>query len=298
MSNNLVEIVFQNELTAAGLAELRSKYPADVVTDMSVEENFKQARKVRTEMNKLVDAINRRRIDVSAEIKKHGDSLIYEVEKIYSVVVEPFEVEDKRRKEIAAEEKRQRDALLEQERSQINEIAGAVADCIGKPSSYIQDTIEAIDLIDTACFDKELIHEVIEVKQITLKSLTSALSQAIANEAAAEATRVAEAKMAEMRAQMEAMQQQMRQQEASAVQQAAEQPDAEQPESEQVTASPAPLQEAKRDLLAKLDGVFSENIEPLIIAIDKWADDYLIQDDALISLNEILRKFNCFGIDV
>lgn len=211
--SNIAELVFQEELTEAGLQELRSKYPASLVVDMSDDEQFKAARKTRTEMNKLTEAINRRRIDVCNEIKSRGDNLVKQVEEIYSVIVQPFEVEDQRRKEIAAEEKRKRDALLAQERAQINSIAGAVADCLGKSSQYIQDTIEAIDLIETAGFDKELIHEAIEAKQKTLSALGAALSQAMVNEAAAEATRKAEQQMAEMRAQMEAMQKQLREQE-------------------------------------------------------------------------------------
>lgn len=184
MSNNLVEVIFQNELTAAGLADLRAKYPADVVTDMSVEENFKRARKTRTEMNKLVDAINRRRIDVSSEIKTHGDNLIKQVTDIYSVVVQPFEIEDQRRKDIAAEEKRKYDEKISAERAQIKEISDWVMFCNGKSPAEIQDIIEAVDLIDTAGFHKDLIHEAIEVKDSTLNSLSGMLQQAIINEQA------------------------------------------------------------------------------------------------------------------
>lgn len=192
MSNNLVEVIFQNELTAAGLAELRAKYPADVVTDMSVEENFKQARKTRTEMNKLVDAINRRRIDVSSEIKTHGDSLIKQVTDIYSVVVQPFEIEDQRRKDIAAEEKRKYGEKIAAERAQIKEIGDWVPFCNGKSPAEIQDIIEAVDLIDTAGFHKDLIHEAIEVKDSTLNALSGMLQQAIVNEQADKQRQAAE----------------------------------------------------------------------------------------------------------
>jgi len=192
MSNNLVEVVFQNELTAAGLAELRAKYPADVVTDMSVEDNFKQARKTRTEMNKLVDAINRRRIDVSAEIKTHGDNLIKQVTDIYSVVVQPFEIEDQRRKDIAAEEKRKYEEKIAAELAQIKEIGDWVPFCNGKSPAEIQNIIEAVDLIDTAGFHKDLIHEAIEVKDSTLKALSGILQQTIINEQADKQRQAAE----------------------------------------------------------------------------------------------------------
>lgn len=195
MSNNLVEVIFQNELTDAGLSDLRAKYPADVVTDMSVEENFKQARKTRTEMNKLVDAINRRRIDVSSEIKTHGDNLIKQVTDIYSVVVQPFEIEDQRRKDIAAEEKRKYDEKISAERAQIKEISDWVTFCSGKSPAEIQDIIEAVDLIDTAGFHKDLIHEAIEVKDSTLNSLSGMLQQAITNEQADKQRQAAETEL-------------------------------------------------------------------------------------------------------
>ena len=270
--NNLVEIVFQNELTKNGLDELRSKYPSDLVVDMSSDEEFKRARKTRTEMKKLVEAINRRRIDVSSEIKTHGDSLIRQVEDIYSVVVKPFEIEDTRRKEIAAEEKRKRDELLERQRADLRNISGAVSDCIGKPSGYIQDTIESIDLIDESCFDKELIHEVIEAKQNTLKLLSSALSQTIANEAAAEATKAAEAKMAEMQAQMEAMQRQME------TQQAPEPPKAD----PDAIASPETVKAVQSQPAVEQLGLYDE----LLI----WAEDISLDNGAYNELIEILKS--------
>ena len=90
--------IYQDEITQQGIKELRDRYPANVVYDMSDEEQFKEARKTRTERNKLVEAINRRRIDTANEIKTIGDSLIGDINGIYEVVVKPFEIEDQRRK--------------------------------------------------------------------------------------------------------------------------------------------------------------------------------------------------------
>jgi hypothetical protein len=184
MSNQLVEIVFKDELTQEGLADLRAKYPADLVFDMSDDEVFKAARKTRTEKNKLVEAIDRRRIDVCAEIKQHGDSLIRQIDEIYSVVVEPFEIEDKRRKDIEKQKKEQYEVLIKSEREKIAEIGAWVPACIGKSSAEIQDIIEAVDMIDTSLFHKDVIHEAIDVKQKTISQLGQSLSQAIQNEQA------------------------------------------------------------------------------------------------------------------
>ena len=184
MSNQLVEIVFKDELTKEGLADLRAKYPPDLVFDMSDDEVFKAARKTRTEKNKLVEAIDRRRIDVCAEIKQHGDNLIKQIDEIYSVVVEPFEIEDKRRKDIEKQKKEQHEALIKSEREKIAQIGAWVPACIGKSSAEIQDIIEAVDMIDTSLFHKDVIHEAIEVKQKTISQLGQSLSQAIQNEQA------------------------------------------------------------------------------------------------------------------
>jgi len=191
MSNQLVEVVFKNELTQDGLAELRAKYPSDLVFDMSDDEVFKSARKTRTEKNKLVEAIDRRRIDVCNEIKQHGDNLIKQIDEIYSVVVEPFEIEDKRRKDIEKQKKERHEALIKAERENIAAIAAWVPACIGKSSAEIQDIIEAVDTIDTSLFHKDVIHEAIEVKQKTISQLGQSLSQAIQSEQALESERTA-----------------------------------------------------------------------------------------------------------
>ena len=48
-----IATLFQNEMTVQGLAELRGRFPKDVVHDMTDENQFKAARKVRTERKKL-----------------------------------------------------------------------------------------------------------------------------------------------------------------------------------------------------------------------------------------------------
>jgi hypothetical protein len=184
MSNQLVEVIFKDELTQEGLAELRAKYPADLIFNMADDEVFKAARKTRTEKNKLVEAIDRRRIDVCNEVKQHGDSLIKQIDEIYSVVVEPFEIEDKRRKDIEKQKKEQHEALIKSEREKIAAIGAWVPECIGKSSAEIQDIIEAVDMIDTSLFHKDVIHEAIEIKQKTINQLGQSLAQAIQNEQA------------------------------------------------------------------------------------------------------------------
>lgn len=182
-SNSLVAAVFQEDLTQQGLAELRQKFPADLVLDMSDEATFKQARKTKTERNKLLKSIKDKRISFTSEVKAYGDDLESQVTDIYSVVVEPFEAEDKRRKEEAERLKAEREALLNAQRAEIANIRGFVTQCQGQTSQFIADSIEAVDLIETDCFDKELIHEAIETKKEVLGTLQELYNSAKANEA-------------------------------------------------------------------------------------------------------------------
>lgn len=209
---DVLNIVFQDQITIDGLTALQEQYPANLVVDMSDDKQFKDGRKVRIERNKLTKAINDRRIEICKQIKTHGDQLIEQVEGIFAVVVGPFEIEDTRRKEEKARKERERQAFLDSQREEIQGFQAFVSDCEGKPSQYIADVMESVDLIDTACFDKELIHEAIEAKQAVLTRLYQMQAQAKASEqleteraelrqqqAVAERQRAIESKIADIR---------------------------------------------------------------------------------------------------
>lgn len=178
----IIKQIYSNEITEAGLSQLREKYPEDLVVDMSDDSEFKAARKTRTERNKLTEAIKRRRLDVTGELKNYGDSLVEQINNIYDVVVLPFEKEDKAKKEKAAEEARKHKELIDSEVKKIKGIYGFVDDCRGKDSKHIQGIIEAVDLIDVDVFHKDVIHEAIEAKKATLHDLAQLLSDTITRE--------------------------------------------------------------------------------------------------------------------
>lgn len=194
-TTQLVQSVFSNEITEKALEELRQRYPSDLVFDMTDDAVFSAARKTRTERNKLVEAINRKRIDFCNDVKSHGDSLVAEINKIYDVSVKPFELEDERRKKIEADKKAQYEKTMLEERQKIKQIGDWVSFCVGKSSAEIQDIIEAVDMIDPAGFHKDAIHEAIEVKESTLSLLGQSLSQAMQNESSAKAQAEAELKL-------------------------------------------------------------------------------------------------------
>ena len=178
----LIEKIFSDEITQQGLVKLQEQYPVDLKLDMNDEGTFKAARKTRTERNKLLDSINRRRLDVAGELKSYAGELAGQINNIYNVVVLPFESEDKRRKDEEAIKQKELEELLATESKKINEISSIVDDCRGKDSEHIQGMIEAVDLIETDIFHKDIIHQAIEVKKTTLSALAQLLADTIASE--------------------------------------------------------------------------------------------------------------------
>lgn len=180
--SQLIETIFNDEITKQGLAALQEKYPIDLILDMTKDDVFKDARKTRTEMNKLIESIKRRRLDITGELKGYADEVTAEIIRIYNVVVLPFEKEDQVRKEKAAEAARKHQELIDSESKKIQAIYEFVADCRGKDSEHIQGIIEAVDLIETDVFHKDVIHEAIEAKKATLHDLAQLLSDTVARE--------------------------------------------------------------------------------------------------------------------
>lgn len=178
-----ISVLFENEMTEKGLIELRVKYPADIVHDMSDPDQLKAARKVRTEKNKLVENIKTRRINVTSDIKVKADELTGEVELIYATVVGPFEKQLEINKLAKEKEERELKELLDGQREEISELNKFVTDSIGKASSHISGVVESVDLIDTSFFHKDIIHEAIETKANVLSRLGELLSQALNEEA-------------------------------------------------------------------------------------------------------------------
>jgi hypothetical protein len=104
--SQLVKSVYQDDANKETIEEIRKEFPADVVIDMTDDVNFKAARKTKTRRNKMVEAIKSRRIAFTNEVKDYADDLTSQVNDAFEPVVSLFEIEDKARKEKAAEEKR------------------------------------------------------------------------------------------------------------------------------------------------------------------------------------------------
>lgn len=167
----LVQQVFKEDLTQEGLKEIIKRFPKDEVHDLSDDEKFRDARKARTEMNKLTKAINDRRIAFTGSVKDYADGLIKDVEQAYDPIVSAFLLEDGKRKKAKAEAEAKHEKMLSELREQIAGIRNFVNDAQGQDPEGIASIIESVDLIETDGFHKDVIHDAIEAKKETLEKL-------------------------------------------------------------------------------------------------------------------------------
>ncbi|TMP50259.1 hypothetical protein [Pseudoalteromonas sp. S1688] len=202
-STQIIPFVFSESVTETTLKDLRKQYPKKLKLDMSNDDDFKEARKIRTERNKITTAIDDKRKAYCAEVKVYSDKLIGDIDKIYTPYIEAFETEDKRRKDEAARIAKEREEFLSKQRNEIAQMGYFTEQCKGQNSQFIADTIEAVDLVDTEAFDKELIHEAIDTKKSILEALNNMYQ-------AAKAAEAVEAEREQLRIQQEAIAQQER----------------------------------------------------------------------------------------
>lgn len=209
-STQIIPFIFSESVTETKLKDLRKKYPKKLNLDMSIDDDFKAGRKVRTERNKLTADIDDKRKSYCNEVKAFGDKLIADVDKIYTPYVSAFEAEDKRRKEEAARIAAERETFLNKQRTEIYGMRSFIEQSKNQNSQFIADTIEAVDLIETESFDKELIHEAIDTKKDVLETLNNMYQ-------AAKAAEAVEAEREQLRIQQEAIEAEQRKQEQARV---------------------------------------------------------------------------------
>ena len=182
MSNNEVATLYSDVLTEQGLEDLRNKYPSNLVYDMTDDAVFKAARKTRTERNDLNRKIDRRRIDKAAEVNAMGNSLTEKVTDIYSVIVEPFEAEDKKRKLEAKRIAEQQQKIIDNDRAKINGFRGFIEQAYSGDSKTASSLIDAVTNIDPTTFHKDLIVEAKQAKESILSELGNILSSKLQSE--------------------------------------------------------------------------------------------------------------------
>lgn len=187
-STEIVQFVFIESVNENTLKDLRKKYPKKLNLDMSIDADFKAARKIKTEFNKITKDIDARRIAYSAEVKVYGDNLIADLGKIYNPYISAFEAENKRQKDEKARIEKEHQEMLSNQREEVQGIKSFIDTCMGQSALFIAETIQAVDEIDTDVFHKDVIHEAIEVKKYVRAQLDT-LYDAAKNQERLEAER-------------------------------------------------------------------------------------------------------------
>lgn len=153
-----------------------------LVIDMSTDAGFKEGRKERTELNKSLKEIDSIAIQGKNDIDAQRKIYKERVSDIYKPIVDQFETEDLRRKELKKQEEIKEAARVKAIRDEINGIRMFSLNLQGKTSLEISEIIEAVDMIDVAENFAEHTQEAMQVKSETLGELNVFLSSAIQNE--------------------------------------------------------------------------------------------------------------------
>lgn len=183
MQTNNITKAFETELslTEIGLTEL-AKEKSKVDLDVATDSGFKAAKKERAERNKLLSNIDRLAIDGKKAIDSVREDLKSNVSSIYNHIIQPMEVEEKKRKELAEKKKREEQERIAKIQLKIDHIKSMASHARNKPSDEIQILIEAVDMIDpTDGFDEFTKDALMAIKE-TLSELNMLLNQAIQQE--------------------------------------------------------------------------------------------------------------------
>ncbi len=200
MSNNEIATLYSDVMTEQGLENLRAKYPSTLVFDMSDDAVFKDARKTRTERNKLNEKIDDIRKERAKQVNDKGNALTKKVSEIYSVVVDPFEAEDKKRKLEAKRIADEQQKIIDGDRAKIQGFRGFVGQAYSGDSVNVSSCIDAITNIDPTTFHKDLIVEAKQVKESILAELSNILTAKLQTEETEKQNKALQDQLAELKA--------------------------------------------------------------------------------------------------
>ena len=173
MSNKNIVAIYGDTITQDEINKIKEKHTG-LVHDFSNEEEFKAARKVRTEMNKILDAVDRIGIDAAQDITDMRNFLKEEIESAYSGTVAPFLIENQKRLDEAKRVKKEKEERIAQQKTQLDKIKGASARAIHLPIDDIDEILQDIMNIDIDFFDENLKQEAEAAKNISLAQLQDA----------------------------------------------------------------------------------------------------------------------------
>lgn len=256
--NNIVAI-FSNTVTEDEIQKIKEKHN-DLVHDFSNEEQFKAARKVRAEMNKVLEKVDRIGIDAAQQVTDMRNNLKSLIEDAYSGTVTPFLIEDQRRKDDAKRIKKEKADKLAEQQNVLNMMKGASQRALHLPFDDIEQMVDDVMNVDLGAFDDDLKQEAQLAKDISLAQLGDALKFATEKEDMRKAKEISDAmigdqsdEIAKLKAQLEAMQ-------------------------------PEPPKETKSPL-------FFMGNESLDLSLSEWFDNNDVSEFAVKELEEILTNY-------
>lgn len=196
MNNDKIVAIFNDTVTDNALADIAKKHDG-LVHDFGNEEQFKAARKVNTEMNKLLKAVDTVGIAAAKQVTTTRNELKEKIELAYSGTVTPFSIEDQKRKDEAKRIKEKQEARIAEQQAKLNIIKGAAARAIHLPIDDIEDILQEVMSIDLEFFDDEMKEEARAAKEISLSALQDAFRFAEEREEARKAKELHEAELSD-----------------------------------------------------------------------------------------------------
>jgi len=196
MENNKILAIFTDTVTEDAIKMITSKHEG-LVHDFSNEAEFKAARKVTTEMNKLLKAVDTVGIAAAKQITELRNELKDKIEDAYSGTTIPFYIEDQKRKNEAKRIKEEKEARLAEQKAKLAMIKGASARAMHLPIDDIEDILQEVMCIDLAFFDEDMQQEAKSSKEISLAQLQDAFKFAGQKEEMRKADELQKAELAD-----------------------------------------------------------------------------------------------------
>ena len=196
MENSKILAIFTDTVTEDAIKMITSKHEG-LVHDFNNEAEFKAARKVSAEMNKLLKEVDRVGIDSANQVTELRNELKQRIESAYSGTVTPFKIEDQKRKDEVARVKAEKEARLKEQGDKLAMIKGASARAIHLPIDDIEDILQEVMSIDLAFFDEDMQQEARAAKEISLAQLQDAFKFASEKEEMRKEKEIQQAELAD-----------------------------------------------------------------------------------------------------
>ena len=196
MNNSKILAIFTDTVTEDAIKKITSKHEG-LIHNFENEAEFKEARKVNTEMNKLLKEVDRVGIDAAKHVTDLRNELKDKIEAAYSGTVTPFKIEDQKRKDEAKRIKDEKEARLKEQSDKLAMIKGASARAIHLPIDDIEDILQEVMSIDLAFFDEDMQQEAKSSKEISLAQLQDAFKFASQKEEMRKAQEMQKAELAD-----------------------------------------------------------------------------------------------------